>query len=376
MLTELRTLQLEIRDLVGQVKEPNYSRQFHPDLSPIGWHLGHCVYTETYWVKNKLNQETIEDGLKQLYVPELSVKQTRATALPDKKDLLSWVNKRQAENYALLHKKIEHPLLINNYLIHFLIQHYCQHIETMYMILTEMTIREPDYNVIPTHNLESTALIDPVFITVKAGNYAIGTGAANTPYDNEHCAHKVRLDEFKIASSPVSNGEFLYFMNSGGYSNKAYWSASGRDWLKKNNTAHPHHWRQAGRGNWYGIDHNGPCTLNKNEPVSGLCYFEAEACAKFLDARLPHEYEWETAFKKNVLKQTARCWEWCSNTLHPYPEFAPYPYAGYSVPYFDNNHYVLKGGSRHTRHWLKRPTFRNYYTPDKRHVFAGFRLVA
>ena len=75
------------------------------------------------------------------------------------------------------------------------------------------------------------------------------------------------------------------------------------------------------------------------------------------------------------LEFTGKVWEWCSNTFFPYQGFEAFPYDGYSKPWFDNKHYVARGASRHTRPEIRRPSFRNFFNPDKRHTFAGLRLV-
>ncbi len=75
------------------------------------------------------------------------------------------------------------------------------------------------------------------------------------------------------------------------------------------------------------------------------------------------------------MEETGRVWEWCSNTFHPYEGFRSFPYERYSTLWFDGWHYTLRGGSRYSRPEVKRPSFRNFYAPDKRHIFAGFRLA-
>ena len=102
---------------------------------------------------------------------------------------------------------------------------------------------------------------------------------------------------------------------------------------------------------------------------------EANDFAKWAGGRLAHEYEWEIASQAGILHDTGIVWEWCRNVFFPYSGFTAFPYAGYSTPYYDGNHYTLKGGSVYTRTEIKRPTFRNYYQPDKNFLFAGIRLV-
>lgn len=379
LIATFRLLQNEAIEIVSAVVEEDYYQQFHPDLSPIGWHLGHCVYTENYWIKEQLlEKEAVHDSLRSLYVPELSVKQSRGAALPEKNKMLAWAKKTQKENCALLDlattQNTAHELLKNDYLIHFLIQHYSQHIETMMMVLTESQIHREHPQFTPSNTLEPND-IQKKFITVESNTYTIGLEENNLPYDNEQPMHSVELDSFKIASLPVSNGAYLHFMNSNAYSTKEIWSDAGWAWCINNKQSHPHHWQRHKSGVWYGIDHQGPFSLAEEQAVYGLNHYEAEAYAKWAGGRLPHEYEWEVADKNVQLEQTGTVWEWCSNAFHPYDGFSPYPYATYSAPYFDGQHYLLKGGSRYTKKHIKRASFRNYYQPDKRHIFAGCRLV-
>ncbi|MBL1143129.1 MAG: ergothioneine biosynthesis protein EgtB [Proteobacteria bacterium] len=379
LLEELQSLQNEVINIVSSVPEKNYSQQFHPDLSPIGWHLGHCVYTETYWIREQLHgQQTIDNSLKSLYIPELSKKQYRGAALPEKTELLEWAQTTQSENCELLASIINehnsHQLLENNYLIYFLIQHYSQHIETMVMVLTEMQLQKPDFDYTNTNNLKPEKLI-PKTQTIDAGRYEVGLSKMNFAYDNEQPSHSVKLHSYNIATKPVSNSEYLQFINDDVYNKKTCWSDEGWQWINATQYKYPHHWRIANDSIYYGVNHDGAYSLENNAPVHGLSFYEAEAFANWRGARLPHEHEWEIASIKNIIKQTGLAWEWCNNTFYPYHDFSPYPYEGYSLPYFDGKHYVLRGGSRHTKGCIKRTSFRNYYTADKRHIFAGLRLI-
>ncbi len=164
-------------------------------------------------------------------------------------------------------------------------------------------------------------------------------------------------------------------MQDGGYTREEYWGQAGLDWLRDSAVDHPELWQRDPQGHWHGVGVRGAYDLAGDEPVSGINYFEASAYARWAGGKLPHEYQWEVACRLNMLHNTGRAWEWCENAFHPYAGFNPFPYDEYSTPWFDGNHYTLKGGSLYTRPQIKRPSFRNFYQPDKRHIFAGTRLV-
>lgn len=377
LLNELQLLQNEVIDIVSDIAEEDYDKQFHPDLSPIGWHLGHCIFIELYWIRERCLQQSVEDSIKSLYIPEMSYKPSRGAGLPEKTVLLEWAQQKQSENYelltSLLTSKNNMALLENNFLIYFLIQHYSQHIETMCMILTERQRQLVHTNLCIAIYQQQTVIAE--FNHIEAGIYNVGSNNRQHCYDNEQPMHSIELKQFNISRLPVSNKEYKQFVNEEGYSNKDFWSDQGWSWINNMQFKCPHHWYKSDDTNYYGVDHHGSYSLEDNQPVHGLSYYEAEAYANWKGARLPHEHEWEVAALNNQLQQSGLVWEWCSNTFFPYNHFKSYPYDGYSVPYFDGKHHVLRGGSRYTKERIKRPSFRNYYTADKRHIFAGLRLI-
>ena len=378
LFAELISLQQEAIDIVSGLSETHSHQQFHSDLSPIAWHLGHCVYTESYWIQEQLLGQTIKDSqLKSLYVPELSKKSIRGAKLPEKNTFIEWAKDKQQQNIknlnTAINERLKHHLLNNQFLLYFLIQHYSQHIETMHMGMTEIQIKNISHEIEITHPLTAKTPNQQTN-TIKDGVYKIGSDNKNHCYDNEYPTQTIELKTFHISSLPVTNAEYLAFINDGAYQQAHYWSTEAWRWCQENHIAHPHHWRQQ-NGQWLGINHHGPYQLADNRPIYGLSYYEAAAYANWAGARLPHEYEWETAFNQKLLENTALAWEWCSNTFHPYPDFSPYPYATYSAPYFDDAHYVMRGGSCYTKDSIKRASFRNYYTAEKRHIFAGLRLA-
>jgi iron(II)-dependent oxidoreductase len=377
-LRELAQVHTLLNALVEDCDDAGIRAQFHPDLSPLGWHLGHCVYTETYWLQEVGRGDASRTAkLADLYVPENIPRPERGPRLPPRDQLLAWAGALQSDNLMLLANLTAadkaHPPHQNDYLARFLIQHHSQHYETMLMILTQRALAAdyPAYRVGATLQPD-TRRDDPV--PVPAAHYRIG-GAAPDAFDNELPRQVAELGGYAIASRPVSNGQYLAFMQAGGYRLDAYWSEDGRVWRDANQACAPEHWRRDEAGDWYGIGIQGPYDLAPDAPVHGISHYEACAYADWAGGRLPHEYQWEVARRLQLLEDAGRVWEWCANPFHPYAGFKAFPYDGYSIPWFDGKHYSLRGGSLHTRPLLRRPSFRNFYTPDKRHVFAGLRLV-
>lgn len=368
-----------------------YRTRYHSDLSPAGWHLGHCVYTEAYWIAQVSLQETKREAVaaeRPLYAAELSCKEERGR-LPPFETLLNDARKRQREHGQQLRTLIANDrangttenkgldLLRQNYLIRFLIEHYAQHLETLYLIGAQRCRRELQSN--GQARSQTLRAHPPRLQTLKipAGEYPIGDGRRHVPYDNEQPQRRVSLDTTWIARRPVSNAEYLAFIEAGGYRRAELWGMRGWRWRCRHRVEAPGYWhvKTSEAKPYCQIAPDGPAALRADEPVCGLSHFEACAYAAWAGGRLPHEYEWEAAARCALIEDTGRVWEWCGNSLHPYPGFRAYPYDGYSTPYFDGDHYVLRGGSRYTQPELRRPSFRNYYPPDARHLRSGVRLV-
>jgi iron(II)-dependent oxidoreductase len=378
LLDELRMAQDLVTALAGQLDEDSFRRQFHRELSPLGWHLGHCTYIECYWLQEIVQQDNrFTAPVRELYTPPLTPKPERGQKIPAPDVMQQWVHGLQSMNYEALATPAsgisEHPLMQDDYLVHFLIQHYNQHYETMLMALTQQALAQPA----PDYSIENLLLAkQPAVETVSidAGHYRVG-GKTPLAYDNELPAQQATLGPYRIASKPVCNSEFLAFMEDGGYTRQNLWSDSGWHWLEQEKLSGPQHWRKNAAGKWYGIGLRGGYDLHADDVLNGISLYEAQAYAEWAGGHLPHEHQWEVACRLQQLEDTGRAWEWCGNHFYQYDGFTPFPYEEYSQPWFDNRHYTLRGGSLHTRPAIKRASFRNFYQPDKRHMFAGLRLV-
>jgi iron(II)-dependent oxidoreductase len=377
-LTLLRAIQRRLLALVEPLADADCRRQYHEDLSPIGWHLGHSVFIENLWLRERVvGDARTTASLHDFYRPERIPRPQRGPGLPPVEDLLSEVREQQEANILLLTGVGEslpaHPLLEQEYLPRFLIQHHAQHYETMLMVLAQRAQQRHRGQFFPQRRLRAHGTPKDL-VSVAGGAFPVG-GQRPDAFDNELPAQDVHLRPFHIARRPVSNAEFLAFIEDDGYSGGAHWDEAGLAWLRASGAQHPEHWRRDARGWWYALGPAGPFELEPEGPVQGLSCYEAEAYARWAGARLPHENEWEVAARLLLIVDTGRAWEWCANAFFPYPGFEAFPYPEYSEAWFEGDHRTLKGGSIYTRREIRRAAFRNFYTPEKRHVFAGLRLA-
>lgn len=377
-MIRLRAIQNQTRKLFKDMSDINYRLQFHHDLSPAGWHLGHGLFIENYWLHEVIggDKQFTEDEAS-LFIPENCPKPSRGPKLPPLNELLEKIQDQQDSNDLLLMEMTppfsEHALFKDEYIENFIIQHYAQHYETIHMVLSQIAIKK-DKGKYQPENILSAKPLNRDMAHIKHGDYMIG-GEKPLAYDNELPPYQIHLDNCYIATTPVTNSEFLSFMQDDAYDREELWSKEGWQWCQQNNIHHPEHWKQNAQNDWYAINHLGPYDLLDAEFVSGLSHYEASAFANWAQARLPHEHEWETAARHELIKHTTDVWEWCNNTLFPYPQYQAFPYNEYSSPWFDGKHFVLKAASHITRPEIKRASFRNFYQAHQRHIFAGIRLV-
>jgi iron(II)-dependent oxidoreductase len=262
----------------------------------------------------------------------------------------------------------------------------------------------------------------PSDVEVPGGTYQLGA-SRDSPFvfDNEKWAHPIELEPFQIARTAVTNAEYTDFVEDGGYQRQEWWSEEGRKWCQEVQAQHPVYWKKESSPQWLRRHFQQVLPLEDELPVIHVNWFEAEAYCRWAGRRLPTEAEWEMAAsaefeldgtpkgKKrrypwgdgppgsvhaNLNWKAGGCvnanslaegdsavgcrqmignvWEWTASRFLPYPGFVVDPYKEYSEPWFGTRR-VLRGGCWVTRSRLIRNTWRNYYTPDRRDVWAGFR---
>jgi ergothioneine biosynthesis protein EgtB len=213
------------------------------------------------------------------------------------------------------------------------------------------------------------------FVALPGGVREVGHTGAGFAFDNEGPRHRVYLEPFALASRPVTNREYLAFLDAGGYRDPEPWLSDGWAAVQHNGWEAPLYWQRRGDA-WWTFTLGGLRELVLDEPVVHVSFYEADAFARWWGARLPTEMEWEVAATDGLAQQSGEVWEWTRSAYAPYPGYAP-P-AGALGEYngkFMSNQLVLRGGSCATPADHVRATYRNFFYPDARWQFSGIRLA-
>ena len=352
-----------------------YDLKVSDHLSPVGWHVLHCLFIECVWIRKLFLNKTILFNKLKSNADSINIPvKIRGANLPCFKEVLNLCVKEFKKNLELtekiLEKKIKKKNLDIKYVLNFLINHHSQHLETIKSIINIIQINKKNYLENAFKIINSNVYeIDPLII--KKGNYIYGATDNTFSYDNEQPINNITINSFKIAKNLITVSQWLGFIKENGYKRKELWTKKGWSWKNKGNISKPL--------NWIFLDerlslctHKGLVKPVSNSPVTHISLHELEAFAKWKALRIPHEIEWEIASKK--LTNINLVWEWCSNKFYPYKGFSAFPYKEYSKPWFNNNYYTLKGSSIYSEKEIRRYTFRNFYKPNIRHIFSGGRL--
>ena len=214
-------------------------------------------------------------------------------------------------------------------------------------------------------------------IEIAGGDTTIGRArhAAGFSFDNEQPAKRVRVDAFEVDSAPVTAGQFLGFVEAGGYGDPRFWPGPAGIWRASHAAPHPGRWRRAANGEWQTRGFDRWLPFDRDTAVIHVNAWEAEAYCRWSGRRLPSAAEWEIAAADPRFRWGRSVWEWTATAFEPYPGFEPGPYRDYSNPWF-GDHRELRGGSFATHARLHHASYRNFFMPGRADVFAGFRCAS
>jgi len=392
--------------LVAPIPDPDQRRQVSELMSPLCWDLAHIAHYEELWLLRALSDVApTNDAYDDLYDAFKHPRRERPS-LPilDPDGARAFAADVRARTLDLLDRIDLHasdPLLHDAFVYGMVIQHEHQHDETLLATIQLMG----DF-AHPAATIATTAppAVDHVAtVAVPGGAYSVGTSDSPWAYDNERPEHPVVVAPFVIDRYPVSNRRYGEFIADGGYDDPRLWTAAGWAWRREAALVTPQFWRAEGNGSWSRLRFGRREDLPLDEPVQHVCWFEADAVARWSGARLPTEIEWEvaaagasmaaanlgqrqwapspigsrpaTASRFGCEQLFGDVWEWTSTDFHGYPGFGAFPYREYSEVFFGPEYKVLRGGAWSTDPVAVRATFRNWDYPIRRQIFAGFRCA-
>jgi ergothioneine biosynthesis protein EgtB len=295
---------------------------------------------------------------------------------------------------ALFERELDGP---TSSLIELGINHEQQHQELLLMDIKHVLSRNP---LQPAYTrLDSPPATEPIptgWSKYPGGSYRIGHAGQSFGFDNEFPRHEVHLEPFALADQLVTNGEWCAFVDDGGYQRPELWLSDGWATVQAEGWEGPLYWSREG-GCWEEFTLAGTRPVDPEQPVCHISYFEADAFARWADARLPTEAEWEVAaaaapaaghFLDAAVLHPRRAtdaeppslygdvWQWTSSAYSPYPGFTVSPGAvGEYNGKFMVSQYVLRGGCCVTQVDHIRATYRNFFPPSARWVFSGLRMA-
>jgi iron(II)-dependent oxidoreductase len=388
-------------------------------VNPLLWEIGHVAWFWEKWVlRHTGGAPPIRADADALYDSAAVPHATRwDLPLPDRSATLDYMRQVQERVLQVIDRR---PNSAENYFILLSVFHEDMHGEAFLYTRQTLGYPRPSWSAArPLARSGAGAL--PGDVEVPGGVFLLAAVQEEEfVFDNEKWAHPVEIKPFAIARAPVTQNEFAGFVEDGGYSRRELWSTAGWHWRQTSDVCQPLYWRRE-QASWQRRDFDRWVPLEPDRPVIHVNWYEADAYCRWAGRRLPTEAEWEAAAAASSADLSApkrkypwgddpptarhaqldgeglgscdvaelpsgdsfagcrqmigNVWEWTASDFGPYPGFVADPYREYSQPWF-GTHKVLRGGCWVTRARLLRNTWRNFYTPDRRDIWAGFRTCA
>ena len=421
------------------IEEADLRRSPGSGFRPILWHLGHVGAFEGYWILQRVKGDPVISARYDEIFDPIKTPREDSTNLPPIAEIESYLDHVREEVLSFLWKvrPEQDPLIRDGYVFDMVIEHEYQHQETVAYLLQMLDpkLKRMAETSVPAsgeqsgdpnkqHEVRGAAGVGsrlPRMLSVEGGAVEMGADGSTFAYDNEKPAHTVELADFRIDAYPVTAGEYAEFIEAGGYRTRSLWSDEGWEWKETNHVKCPEYWSRSDARHetrWRVREMFEDTAMRTDHPVTGVSWYEADAYARFVGKRLPTEAEWEKAASWDpqagrkrrfswgdqlgdngnlgfhnwgttsagkysqvpsaygCIDMSGNVWEWTASKFEGYPGFKAFPYPEYSEIWFDGNHRILKGGSWATRLSLLRCSFRNFWRPQFRIAFSGFRCAA
>jgi ergothioneine biosynthesis protein EgtB len=396
--------------------------QSMPDVSPTKWHLAHTTWFFETFILKKFVPGYCAEIPEYAYLFNSYYNAAGDMHRRDLRGLISRPTVSQARRYRAsvdshiddllsnpdesLVDEIE-PVLVLGF------HHEQQHQELLITDIKHVLAQNPLYPVfragrarhsVRAEERTATECRPYRFIDFEETVTAIGHDGDGFAYDNEGPRHRALVPAFSLASRPITNGEYIAFIEDNGYSRSEFWLSLGWMTVNEQRWNAPLYWIKRD-GAWWNFTLSGLRPVDQSEPVTHVSYFEADAYANWAGVRLPTEFEWERAALscpiegnfvetelfhpvaivsavsgdkpgKGLHQIFGDVWEWTRSAYSPYPGYRAAPGAlGEYNGKFMCNQYVLRGGSCATSRTHIRRTYRNFFQPEKRWQFTGIRLA-
>jgi ergothioneine biosynthesis protein EgtB len=400
--------------------------QSMPDVSPTKWHLAHTTWFFETFILRKWIAGYRAENAQYAYLFNSYYNAAGDMHRRDLRGLISRPTVTETRRYRsaidqhiddLLSQADDELLDEIEPIVVLGIQHEQQHQELLVTDIKHVFAQNPLYPVLRERTIE---MVPPGsspmhFLEFEETTVEIGHDGRGFSYDNEGPRHRALIPAFSLASRPVTNGEYIAFIEDNGYARPEFWLSLGWTTINEQRWNAPLYWTEHD-GAWWNFTLSGFRPVNESEPVTHVSYFEADAYANWTGARLPTEFEWERAAfdcpiegnfvdderfhpcpapastqesavsvrrggnagraDRHLHQMFGDVWEWTRSAYSPYPGYRAAPGAlGEYNGKFMCNQYVLRGGSCATSRSHIRRTYRNFFQPEKRWQFTGIRLA-
>lgn len=412
-----------LTDLVADLSDSQLIGPHLATVNPLIWEIGHVAwFQENFVLRGALGESPLIGHADAIWDSAAIPHDTRwQLTLPSRQETLDYV-KEVTERVADRLARTDATRQLG-YIARYAVHHHDMHTEAL--TYTRQTLRypRPVLSAIGTSPPPAAGPL-PGDAQVPGGRFLLGADRDETfVHDNEKWIHPVQLAPYAIARAPVTQAEYAAFADDRGYERRELWGDDGWAWRTAARATAPVYWRSGADG-WERRDFDRWVPLEPHRPVSHVCWYEAEAYCRWSGRRLPTEAEWEAAAigepneagglatrrrrfpwgeappglgQANMdwrhrgtvdvaaypesdssfgcRQMIGNLWEWTASSFEPYPNFEQDAYRDNSWPWFGSRK-VLRGGAWATRSRFIRATARNYFTPDRRDVLAGFRTAA